>query len=187
MSKIKLTLPDGKKLQLENGKTCLDAAKLIGAGLAKAALAAKLDGVLVDLDFKPEKDATFQILTFKDEEGKKVFWHTTTHIMPPAVLKLYPKAKLSIGPPIADGFYYDIDMEALNPEAFAKIEEEMKKLVDSNLVCSHEVISIADAKKRYKDNWYKVEILDEIKQLGDKTVTLYHLGDKFTDLCKGPH
>ena len=184
MTLIHLILPDGKKLSVEKGVSCLEAARKIGEGLAKAALAAKLDGILVDLDYKVEKDASFQVLTFKDEEGKKVFWHSTSHLMAAAIMKLYPKAKLTLGPPIAEGFYYDIDMEAVHPEQFANIEEEMKKIVQTNPSCTHEILTLSEAKKRFKENWYKMEILNEIKE---KTVTIYHIGTLFTDLCRGPH
>ena len=184
MKKVVLTLPDGKKLEIDQGQTCLDAAKKIGEGLARAALAAKLDGKAVDLSFKITKNALFQVLTFKDKEGKEVFWHSSAHLMAAAVLKLFSKARLTIGPSTEDGFFYDIDMDPIHPDQFKDIEAEMKKLVDANLLYRREEVTKAEAKKILKNQPYKIELLNEISE---DVVSLYRIGDVFVDLCAGPH
>ncbi|MBN2454736.1 threonine--tRNA ligase [Candidatus Woesearchaeota archaeon] len=181
---ITITLPDGSKLKQEKGKTSLDAAKGIGARLAKDALAVKVDGELKDLNSELAKDCSLKILTFSDEEGKKVFWHTAAHVMAHAITRLFPKAKLTIGPTWENGFYYDIAAEPFKPEDLEKIEKEMKKIVAENLPITRKVVKREEAKNLFKGNKYKLEILEE--EAKGKEISLYTQGS-FTDLCQGPH
>ena len=127
---IHVTLKGGVVRQYEDGATAMDVAKSLGAGLYKAACACKIDGALCDLRTALPGDCALSILTFDDAEGKRTFWHTASHIMAQAVKRLYPQAKLTIGPAVDNGFYYDFDAEEpFTPESLAKIEAEMKKIV----------------------------------------------------------
>ena len=131
---IHVTLKGGVVRQYEDGATAMDVAKSLGAGLYKAACACKIDGALCDLRTALPGDCALSILTFDDAEGKRTFWHTASHIMAQAVKRLYPQAKLTIGPAVDNGFYYDFDAEEpFTPESLAKIEAEMKKIVKEAL------------------------------------------------------
>ncbi|MHC4942653.1 MAG: threonine--tRNA ligase [Planctomycetota bacterium] len=183
---IKVTLPDGSDLELPDGSTVEDLAGQIGPGLKKAALAGKVNGVLRDLKCPVERDAVVEIITEKSEDALEMLRHSTSHLMAQAVLRLFPEAKLAIGPPIEDGFYYDIDLEhTITEEDLAKIEKTMKAIVKENLTIERREIVRSESIDEMKGagDIYKVEMLEEME---DDTVTYYSQGE-FTDLCRGPH
>ena len=130
---IKITFPDGSVEEKKNGSTAAEIAKDIGEGLFRAALAAKVNGKLVDLNEPIEKDSKLEILTFKQDEGKSTYWHSTSHILAAAVKKLYPNISLGIGPSIEDGFYYDFDNLKITSEDLPKIEKGMNDLIKQDL------------------------------------------------------
>lgn len=185
---IEITLPDGSKKKLVSGATVADLAASIGPRLAKDALAGEVDNQLVDLDYKLEKDASVKILTVNDEKGKSVFWHSSAHVLAMAVKELFPKAQLTIGPPIEEGFYYDFyfqDDYRFVPEDLEKIEKKMKEIVAKNHPSARHKWSKEEAIEYYtkKDkNKFKVELAKEM----EGTVTYYTTGP-FKDLCRGPH
>lgn len=186
MSHVNLTLPDGKKLQVEKGSTVLQAVEKIGARLAQAAVSASLDERMVDLTAKVEKDAHFKVFTFASSEGKETYWHSTSHLMAYAIQELFPTAKITIGPAIEEGFYYDIDFErSFHEEDLQKIEDKMRELAKKDYPVKRIEMKREDAIKFFEKqkNPYKVEILSE---LADAHVSLYEEGT-FTDLCTGPH
>jgi len=179
---IKLTLPDKSRLEVKKGATAHEVAKQIGLGLSRAAIAAKVDNELVDLSHEIKEDSEFSIITFKDKEGKEIFRHSSSHIMALAVKRLFPDIKFGIGPAIEDGFYYDFDRkESFTPEDLVKIEAEMEKIVNEDLKFERKDITKSEAKKLFKAQTYKLELLEEMEN-----PSIYTLGD-FTDLCKGPH
>jgi threonyl-tRNA synthetase len=182
---VHVTFPDGTKKKVKDGMSVADVIKEhIGEGLLRAALAAKLDDRIVDLDTPVTKDATFRVLTFKDEEGKEVFWHSSAHLLAMAVLDIWPDAQLTIGPAIEQGFYYDFyKKEPFTQEDLAKIEKKMKEFVDKDIPFKKVNVSYADAKKRIGKNEFKQELLDEYK---DEQLSFYETGN-FQDLCRGPH
>ncbi len=183
---VTLTLPDGSPLEVEKGATALDAAEQIGPRLAKAAVAAGLDGEVVDLTTPVEEDADFEVFTFDSEEGKHVYWHSAAHIMADAVMQLFPEAKPTIGPAIEDGFYYDFAVpEPFTEDDLRAIEEKMQEIIDADQDFSCIAIPKQDAEEFFEErqNRYKLELIEEIP---DDPVTLYEHGD-FTDLCRGPH
>ena len=184
---LNITLKDGTVLQAEEGSSCLDVAKQISGGLARAALAAEVNGETVDLMTPLTADCTLNILTFNDKMGRWTLRHTGSHVLAQAVKHLYPDVKLAIGPAIDDGFYYDFDSEHnFTPEDLTKIEEEMKKIVKQALPMVRSEISREDAIAmfREKDEPYKVELIEDLPE--DALITLYTQGD-FVDLCAGPH
>jgi threonyl-tRNA synthetase len=183
---IHLILPDGKQLQVVKGQMVVEAVQKIGARLAKDAIAASLNGVLVDLTKKIEKDAKFKVFTFASNEGKETYWHSTSHLMAYAIQELFPSAKITIGPAIEEGFYYDIDFErSFTPGDLQKIEEKMKELAKKDFPVKRIEMKREEAIRYFEKqkNPYKVEILSELE---DKIVSLYEEGN-FTDLCTGPH
>lgn len=187
---IKITFPDGKQKDFENGVSGFDIANSISPSLAKSALFIKLDDKYLDLNTKIETDGTIKIITTKDEaEVLPLLRHSAAHIMAQAIKRLFPTAKLAIGPSIENGFYYDIDCETkISSEDFPKIEKEMAKIVSENLPFSRQDLSTSDAKKfflKLNEN-YKVELIDDLEKNGITQVSLYTQGD-FTDLCRGPH
>lgn len=190
--KLNLKFPDGSIKQFEYGTTGFEVARSIAEGLARNATGIMLDGNTYDLNRPIEKDSEIRILTFKDEEGKEIFRHSSAHLMAQAVKRLFPEAKLTIGPVVQEGFYYDIDHPPFKQEDLEKIEAEMKKIVKENLEIKREEMSTKDALKIFKDNPYKVEIIKNIEEFGEgKTeksdkVSLYSQGE-FKDLCRGPH
>ncbi|HBQ45663.1 MAG TPA: threonine--tRNA ligase, partial [Ruminococcaceae bacterium] len=184
---VKVRLKDDVR-EYENGTTVADIARSIGAGLYRAACAAKLDGKVVDLRTPVEKDCELQILTFDDAEGKKAYWHTTSHIMAQAVKHLFPDAGFAIGPAIENGFYYDFDLpRTLTPEDLRSIEAEMKKIIKQDLPLERfeldEDAAVALMEKEHQK--YKVELIREHAGKGEK-ISFYRQGD-YTDLCAGPH
>jgi len=184
MAKIKLTLPDGSVREAESGSTPMDVAKAIGERLARDALAAEVNGTVTDMTAPLTTDARLRILTFRDPEGKDVFRHSASHLLAHAVKRVFPSAKLTIGPAVADGFYYDFDVETtFTQDDLAKIEEEMGKIVKEDLVFQRIDATKEEAKALQKHEPYKLELIDD---LGDEKITLYKNKD-FTDLCRGPH
>ena len=184
---MKIQLADGKIMECEKGVTALEAAAMISEGLARAALAAKVNGETVDLNHKLNEDCTLQILTFKDEEGKEVYRHTAAHILAQAVKKIYPTAKLAIGPAIKNGFYYDFDFEEPITQAdFEKIEKEMQAIVKADFPIERIEVTRKQALMQMKgfSEPYKIQLIEELP--ADAKITLYKQGG-FTDLCRGPH
>ena len=185
---VKVELKDGSKLEVELGMSILDIAKKISEGLARNAMAGKVDGEVKDLRYPIEKDCKLEILTFDDEDGKKAYWHTTAHIMAQAVKRLYGESvKLTIGPSIENGFYYDFDVEKpISENDFEKIEEEMKKIIKEDLPLERYTLSRTEAIEFMKelDEPYKVELIEELPE--GEEISFYKQGD-FTDLCAGPH
>lgn len=185
---VKVTLKDDVVKEFQSGTTVMDIAKSIGMGLYKAACLAKIDGETCDLRTPVTKDCHVEILTFDDEDGKKAFCHTTSHILAQAVKRLYPSAKLAIGPSIANGFYYDFDVDfSFTPEILEKIEAEMKKIVKENIPLEQFDLSADEALKlmEEKDEPYKVELIKEHAGKGEK-ISFYKQAE-FTELCAGPH
>ena len=184
---MKVMLKDGASMEFENGVSVLDVAKSISEGLARAACAAKVNGEVVDLRTELNGDCELEILTFRDEEGKKAFRHTASHVMAQAVKRLYPDVKLAIGPAIDDGFYYDFDKaDAFSAEELADIEKEMKKIVKENIKIERFTLPRAEAIKLMEEAGepYKVELIEDLPE--DAELSFYKQGD-FTDLCAGPH
>ncbi|MBQ3538142.1 MAG: threonine--tRNA ligase [Clostridia bacterium] len=184
---VNVKLRDDVK-QFENGITAGEIAKSIGAGLYKAVCVCKIDGEVMDLRTKIEKDCEVEFLTFDDEEGKKAFRHTASHILAQAVKRLYPEAKLAIGPAIDKGFYYDFDVpKAFSPEELEKIEAEMKKIVKEGLELQQFEMTPDEAIKFYEEKGeiYKVELIKEHADKGEN-ISFYKQGE-FTELCAGPH
>ncbi len=183
---MKITFPDGSNRDYESGTTLAQVAESIGPKLAKASLAAEVNGSLMDMITPLEEDAKVRFLTFNDEDGVDIFRHSSSHVMAQAVKNLYPNAKLAIGPPIKDGFYYDIDVpESINEEDLKRIEKEMDRIVAQKIPFTREVLSREAALKLFEQlgEEYKVELIKEIQ---DDTVSVYRQGD-FVDMCRGPH
>ena len=184
---ITVTLPDASRREYEAGVTVADVAQSIGAGLAKAALCGKVDGKLVDLSYKLEKDASVAIVTAKDPEGLELLRHSTAHLMAQAVKELYPTAEVTIGPAIENGFYYDFSYtRPFTPEDLTAIEARMHELAKKDIPVERFVMDRDEAVKYFKGlgEHYKAEIIAGIPQ--GETISLYRQGD-FTDLCRGPH
>ncbi len=186
MGDMKVTLPDGSARVLQEGATVYDLAASIGAGLAKAALAGKIDGAAVDLTAPLTDGARVEIITEKSPEALEIIRHSTSHLMAQAVQSLFPQVKVTIGPAIETGFYYDFDAEIpFTPDDLAKIEAKMAELAKADLKLSRQVLPKAEAVKLFQSmgEKYKVEL---IEALDVATVSLYRQGD-FVDLCRGPH
>ena len=176
----------GQVKEFDQGITAAEVAKSIGMGLYKSACAAKIDGTVCDLRTPIEKDCSLEILTFDTAEGKHAYWHTTSHIMAQAVMRLYPGTKFSIGPAIENGFYYDFDMEQpLSTEDLPKIEAEMKKIIKEDLPLERFALPAEKAKELMAGQPYKEELIEEHAGKGED-ISFYKQGD-FTDLCAGPH
>jgi threonyl-tRNA synthetase len=187
MDNIHITLPDGSKREFPRGVTGSEVASAIGRGLARDALAISVDGEVHDLARPIEKDASVRIHTWKDDEAKRTYWHSSAHLMAEAVESLFPGTKFGIGPAIENGFYYDIDMgdHSLTAEDLARIEKKMAELSGRDVPYRREVRAWDDAVAyfRKKGDQYKLELLDGLK---GEEITFYHQGN-FTDLCFGPH
>ncbi|SVB97968.1 uncharacterized protein METZ01_LOCUS250822, partial [marine metagenome] len=184
---VQVTLPDGKKLVTPSGSTVLDVVKQIGSGLARAALAAKIDGRQVDLAHTLDEDVSLEVLTFTQPEGREIFWHSSTHLMAQAIKELFPDTQLTIGPPIEEGFYYDFDKpEPFTAEDLEKIETRMTELANADLPVHRREVSREEAVALFSglNENYKLEMIDELDQ--DETISVYEQGD-FVDLCRGPH
>ncbi len=184
---MKITLKDGSQIECANGLKGYEIAAQISEGLGRAALAMKLDGELVEINTAVDKDCAVEFVTFNDDEGKKVYRHTSAHVLAQAVKRLFPNAKLAFGPATDEGFFYDVDVDtSVSPEILEKIEAEMKKIIKENIPVVRSVVSKAEAKKIMEERGeiYKVEHIDELSD--DVTISLYTQGE-FVDLCAGPH
>ena len=184
---INITLPDGAVRQYEKGITSLEIAKSISEGLAKKVLAAKVNGQVWDATRPIDTDAQLKLLTWDDAEGKSTFWHSSAHLLAEAVESLYPGVKFWVGPPVDNGFYYDMDLggRQLNDEDLKKVETKMNELAKQGNRYDRKEISKADAVKYFTDksDEYKLDLLQGLK---DGEITFYTQGN-FTDLCRGPH
>lgn len=186
-SQITITLPDGSSKKFAKGVTGTEIAKSIGSRLAKDALAIKVNEELCELSHQVEKDSKVRILTFEDAEGKQAFWHTSAHVLAQAVLELYPDALRTIGPAIENGFYFDFyRKEAFTPDDLVQIEKKMAEIVGRKLKLVRKDLTLKEAKAFYKGNKFKLELIDEFTQHGEKTISFYQQGD-YMDLCKGGH
>lgn len=183
----KITLPDGSQKQFDRPVTVQQVAKSIGSGLAKTALAAKVDGKLVDIFYRIEQDVALQIVTAKDPEGLAVLRHSAAHLLAQSVKELFPEVQITIGPVIEDGFYYDFaSKHSFSLEDLEKIEKKMHEIAERNLVVERKILSHEEAIDLFArmGERYKVEIINDIPR--DETLTAYQQGD-FIDLCRGPH
>lgn len=184
---IKIELKDGAIIEVEKGSSIIDVAKKISEGLARVTLAGLVNGEVQDLRHKLTEDCKLEILTFDSLEGKKAYWHTTSHIMAQAIKRLYPEIKLAIGPSIDSGFYYDFDTEKpFSEEDLIKIEDEMKKIIKEDLPLERFELPRKEAIKfmEEKGEPYKVELINDLPE--DAIISFYKQGE-FTDLCAGPH
>ncbi len=182
-----ITLPDGSKKEFENEVLVKDVVKDISEGLYRDSLGAVLNGRIMGMNEVVDEDGDFKVVKFQDEEGKEIFWHTSSHVMAHAIKNLYPNVKFAIGPATSDGFYYDIDLdERLTVEDLEKIEIEAKKIAKQNLDVVKKEISRQEALELFKEQGeiYKVELIEDLED--DAHISLYETGD-FVDLCKGPH
>ena len=182
---LKITLKDGSQMEVEKGLSILEITKKISEGLARVATCAELDGEVKDLRTIVEKDCTLNILTFDNLDGKKAYWHTTSHVLAQAIKRLYPEMKLAIGPAIDNGFYYDFDTDTpFTPEMLEKIEAEMKKIIKEDLPIERFSLPKKEALELMKDEPYKQELINELPE--GEEISFYKQGE-FTDLCAGPH
>jgi threonyl-tRNA synthetase len=184
---VKIRLKDNTVKEYPAGMSVLDIAKDISQGLARAAMAAEVNGTTADLRKEIVEDSDLNILTFEDLEGRKAFWHTSSHIMAQAVKRLFPEAKLAIGPAIDNGFYYDFDVERpFSTEDLEAIEKEMVKIVKENLELNRFELPREEAIRYLEEQGesYKVELVNDLPE--DSVISFYRQGD-FTDLCAGPH
>ncbi len=184
---INVTLKDGSVISAAKNSTILEILPTISEGLARVALIAKVDGVLVDLTHKLGKDCTLEVLTFKDEEGRNAYRHTAAHILAQAIKNIYPNAKLAIGPSIANGFYYDFDFSTpITVNDFDLIEKEMQAIIKADFPIERLSVSRKSAitQMRGFDEPYKVQIIEDLPD--DAELTFYRQG-AFVDLCRGPH
>ncbi len=185
---MNITLKDGSVKSYEAPVSAADVCKDLSMGLYRAACSCKINGEVKDLRTVIDADCALEILTFDDEGGKKTFWHTASHLLAQAVKRLFPAAKLAIGPAIDSGFYYDFDVEKpFTPEDLAALEAEMKKIVKEKPTIERFTLSPADAKKLMEERGepYKIELIEEHAAKGDD-ISFYSQGE-FTDLCAGPH
>jgi threonyl-tRNA synthetase len=184
---IKISFPDGQVREFEKGVTPMDVALSISEGLARNVLAAKLNDEVVDSSTAIVSDASLQLLTWNDEEGKKTFWHSSAHLMAEAIEALYPGTKFGIGPAIEHGFYYDIDLggQEFGSDQFKQIEDKMVELARQKSEYIRKSVSKSDAIAYFKEknDEYKLELLEGLE---DGKITFYSQGN-FTDLCRGPH
>ncbi|HNQ61242.1 MAG TPA: threonine--tRNA ligase [Bacteroidia bacterium] len=184
---IKITFPDKNVREYPKGTTALEIAKSISEGLARNVYAAKVNGQVWDSTRAIEEDSSLQLLTWDDSEGKSTMWHSSAHLMAEALESLYPGVKFGIGPPVDNGFYYDIDLggQSISSDDFKKIEDKMLELAKQSNTYVRKEVSKADAIKFFteKGDEYKLDLINELE---DGTITFYQQGN-FTDLCRGPH
>ena len=182
-----ITLKDGNKMEIDGAKSALEVTKQISEGLARAALVCRIDGQIASMNTVIDKDCTFEVLTFADEDGRAAYRHTCSHILAQAVKNIYPTVQLAIGPAVKDGFYYDFDFKTPITQAdFEKIEAEMKSIIKADMPIVKQTVSRQEAEKliRKMKQTYKMELLSDIPE--GEEITFYTQGD-FTDLCAGPH
>lgn len=184
---INIKLPDGSIVSTESGISAKDFIKNnIGEGLLRSALAIKIDDRLIDLSSSLDKDSNLTVITYKNEEGKEIYNHSSSHIMALAVKRLFSDVKFGIGPAIENGFYYDFDLKgSFSEEDLKKIEEEVNKIIKEDLKFERFEIEYNQALEVFKDQPYKLEMINDIKEKGEK-LSYYKVGE-FTDLCRGPH
>lgn len=185
---MKVIFPNGDEKEFERGVLLLDIAKSISEGFARNVVGAVVNGEIKGLQENLEDDSHVNFVKFDDEEGKQIFWHTSSHLMAAAIQRLFPGSLFAIGPAIENGFYYDIDSEhQFTPEDLVKIEAEMKKIVSEGHEMVREEVSREEALKYFKgrNDIYKVELIENLPE--DAKISLYRLGDAFVDLCRGPH
>jgi threonyl-tRNA synthetase len=184
---IKVTLPDGSIREYEKGTTSMQVAQSISEGLARNVLSAKVNGEVIDATRPLNEDCKLQLLTWKDEDGKSTLWHSSAHVMAEALEALYPGVKFWVGPPVENGFYYDVDLggNQLSPADFEKIEQKMMELARKNEVFERKEMRKNEAIAYFKEKGdeYKLDLLE---RLDDGNITFYTQGN-FTDLCRGPH
>ena len=182
---IKITFPDGNQRDFNRGVTPLEIAKSISEGLARNTISALVDEKQVEVSTPITEDATVQLLTWNDDMGKKAFWHSSAHVLAQTILDFYPNAKLTIGPAIENGFYYDVDFdgEILSEKDFEKIEQKMLENAKKDSAFRIYPVSKADALKEYADNPFKKELIENLTD-GEITFVTH---DNFTDLCRGGH
>ena len=181
---IKITLKDGSQKEVESGLSYIEIAKQLSSSLAKSCVVAKVDGVLVDLSDKAEKDCNLEFVVKGDKEAFEVLNHSTAHLLANAVKELYPDSQFGVGPEIEEGFYYDIKFkDPIQPADLAKIEKKMVQLSKANIKITHKEISKAEAHEIFKNDKYKTELIDAIE--GD-TVNFYEQGG-YLEVCRGPH
>jgi threonyl-tRNA synthetase len=185
LSEVRLTLPDGSVREVPRGTTGLELAKQIGPGLARAALAIRVNGQVRDLARPIDEDATVAILTDKDPAALEVLRHSAAHVLATAVREIFPKAGIGFGPPIEDGFYYDFEVpRPFTPEDLAQIESVMQEVAAKDYPFEREVVDREAANRKFADDPLKLERIEELGE--DETITVYTDGP-FTDLCRGPH
>ena len=184
---MQLKLKNGKVKEVASGITAMEAAKAISEGLARAAVAVRIDGQLKDLSAVLDRDCVFEVLTFKDEQGKEIYRHTASHVLAQAIKTVYPTSKLAIGPAVKTGFYYDVDFRnAITMDDLAKIESEMAKIIKADFPIERIELSREEAIKLMNEygEKYKVELIEELPE--GETISFYRQGN-FMDLCRGPH
>ena len=184
---IVITLPDNSKKQFDNSVSAIEVARSIGAGLAKATVAAKVNGKLIDATDLIENDCSLEIIRAQDQEGLEIIRHSCAHLFGHALKQLFPKAKMAIGPVIKNGFYYDVDLDnSLTQDDLQKIELRMKELASSAYLVKKEVVpkKVAEEVFKKRKESYKLEILKDIDD--EETVGLYH-HEEYVDMCRGPH
>lgn len=184
---LNITLKDGSVREIEKGTSLAGLASSISRGLAKAAIAGKVNGDTKDLSYPLDEDAEVEILTLDSEEGLEVLRHSTSHLMAQAVQNLFPGTKLGIGPAIANGFYYDFDSEhVFTPEDLEKIEAEMRRLAKENYAYDRKEVLRSEALAYFAERGekYKVELIEDLPE--GVAISMYTQGN-FTDLCAGPH
>lgn len=182
-----MTFPDGNTKEFEQGITGEEIAQSISPGLRRQSLAIKLDGAFYDLQRPIDQDGSIEIITYREQDGIDIMRHSTAHLMAQAIKRLYKDVKFGVGPVIEEGFYYDLDMEeSITPEDLPKIEKEMQRIIDENLVIEREEVSREEAKQLFRDigDDLKIELIDDIPE-GDP-ITIYRQGE-FFDLCRGVH
>lgn len=190
---IEIFLPDGKAIAFESEPTVLEVAQKIGAGLAKATLGAKFNGQpgIIDLRDRVPGGTKIEIITSKSAEGLEVIRHTAAHVMAQAVQAIWPDVKVTIGPVVENGFYYDFQSpRTFSPDDFEKIEKKMQEIMNADLEITREQVDTEKAKAMFKKmgEHFKLELIDDIvAKTGTKTVGVYHNGDQWLDLCRGPH
>ncbi|KFC21712.1 threonine--tRNA ligase [Chryseobacterium sp. FH1] len=182
---LKITLPDGSIREYEGAVTPLQVAQSISDGLARNTISAVVNGKQTEVDTTITEDSTVQLLTWNDDMGKKAFWHSSAHLLAQAIMEFYPEAKLTIGPAIANGFYYDVDFggEPLSEKDFEKLEKKILENAKKNSTFNLREVSKADALKEYADNPFKTELIENLPD-GEITFVTH---DNFTDLCRGGH
>src|SRR2546425_4250479 len=184
-STVQLTLPDGSVRSFPAGVTGAEVAQAIGAGLARAALAIRVNGQVRDLARPIDEDAPVAILTDKDPAALEVLRHSAAHVLATAVREIFPQAGIGFGPPIEDGFYYDFQVHRpFTPEDLARLEAKMAEVASRDFPFVREVVDRAEARRRFADDPLKLERISELGD--DETITIYTDGP-FTDLCRGPH